>query len=358
MNFREEYRKYNEAIRPDKAMVEGMLEEAREQQETRRKEKYRVLRDVMTAAAVCVCIFVGIPVVAANVEPIYDLMYRISPRLAQSFCLVQKSDEDQGIRMEVLSAYIHENEIQAYITLQDLEEDRIDETTDLYDSYTIRIPFDGYGGGGSQPVDFDDKTGIATFLVTLGTFSGENESLKEVVGKKVTFSLRELIGKKTEYDDLEIPVLWSEVEMEPQTVSPKLRGGSYPNMAWGDDDDPRPSGKMLLPGKAEEIVPVEGIMLTGMGYIDGMLHIQTMVPNLLETDNHCELFLVDGEGNRRLCDYKINAFGSTAETKGTDYQDCIFVISPEELENYTLHGHFVTSGFHIKGNWSVTFPIE
>ena len=358
MNFKEEYQKYNETVRPDRALMEEMLDEARGLQETGRKQIYKVFRNVMATAAVCVCIFVGVPVVAANVEPVYDLMYRVSPKLAQSFCLVQKSDEDQGIRMEVLSAYVHENEIQAYITLQDLEEDRIDETTDLYDSYTIKAPFGGYGGGGSQPVDFDAETGTATFLITLGTFSGENESLKEIVGKKVTLSLRELIGKKTEYADLEIPVLWSEIETEPQTMSPKLRGGSYPNMTGGDSDDPRPSGKMLLPGEPRAIAPVEGIMLTGMGYTDGMLHIQTMVPNLLETDNHCELFLVDGEGNQRLYDYKINAFGSTAETKGTDYQDCIFNISPEELENYTLHGYFMTSGFHIKGDWSVTFPIE
>lgn len=358
MNFKEEYRKYINAVRPDKELVEEMLEEAREQQETRRKQRYRVWRNVMATAAVFVCIFVGVPVVAANVEPIYALMYRVSPKLTQSFCLVQKSDENQGIRMEVLSAYIHENEIQAYITLQDLEGDRIDETTDLYDSYTIKAPFDGYGGGGSQPVDFDEETGTATFLITLGIMSGEKEELRDAVGKMVTFSLHELIGKKKEYDDLEIPVLWSQVEMEPQTMSHKLRGGSYPNMTGGDSDDPRPSAKMLFPGEPREIAPVEGISLTGMGYIDGMLHIQTMVPNLLETDNHCELFLVDGEGNQRLYDYKISAFGSTAETKGTDYQDCIYDISPEELENYTLHGNFVTSGFHIKGNWSVTFPIE
>ena len=358
MNFKQEYQKYIESVKPDKGMVEEMLEEARELQETGRKQRYRVLRDVMAAVAVCLCIFVGVPVVASNVEPIYDLMYRVSPKLAQKFSLVQKADEDQGIRMEVLSTYIHENEIQAYITLQDLEGDRIDETADLYDSYTIKVPFDGYGSGGYQPVDFDEETRTATFLITLGIMSGESEELTDVVGKKVSFSLHELIGKKKEYDDLEIPVLWSQVEMEPQIMSPKLRGSSYPNMTGGDSDDPHLTEKMLFPGEPCEIAPVEGIALTGMGYIDGMLHIQTMVPNLLETDNHCELFLVDEEGNQRLYDYKINAFGSTAETKGTDYQDCIFNISPEELENYTLHGYFMTSGFHIKGDWSVTFPIE
>lgn len=95
---------------------------------------------------------------------------------------------------------------------------------------------------------------------------------------------------------------------------------------------------------------MDGIQLTGMGYIDGMLHIQTAVQDVLENDNHCELFLVDEEGNRRFYDYKINAFGDTEETKNTDYQDCIFEISPEELENYTLHGHFVTAGFHMEGH--------
>lgn len=33
------------------------------------------------------------------------------------------------------------------------------------------------------------------------------------------------------------------------------------------------------------------------------------------SDNHCELFLVDGEGNCRLYDYKVNAFGSSDDTK-------------------------------------------
>lgn len=95
-----------------------------------------------------------------------------------------------------------------------------------------------------------------------------------------------------------------------------------------------------------------------MGYIDGRLHIQTAVPNYMENDNHCKLYLTDQEGNRRYYDYKVSAKGNTAETEETMYQDCIFEITPEKLEEYILCGHFVTSGSCLEGNRSVTFPAE
>ncbi len=357
MNFKEEYRKYNEPICPNRALVEEMKETAGMREEKKRYRAVRLLRGAVAVATICICVLVGIPVLAAE-EPIYEIMYMVSPSLAQRFRAVNESDEDRGIRMEVASAYIHENEMMAYITLQDLEGDRIDATTDLYDSFSIRTPFDGYGGGGYEPVAFDEDTGVATFLVTLGQLPEKEGEMQKITGEKITFSLRKFISKKAEYDNLEVPVSWDDVQAEADTISLKLRGGSYPGVSAEADGYPRPLAELLRPGEPEVIPSVEGIQLTGMGYVDGVLHIQTMVPNLHETDNHCELFLVDKEGNRRLYDYKVNAFGATEETKATDYQDCIFDISPEELENYTLQGHFVTSGLQVEGYWSVTFPVE
>lgn len=355
MNFKEEYRSYNEAIRPNQALVEEMKETAGEQGQDRRSSLLRVAGDMMAVAAACVFVFAGIPVIAANVDPIYAVMYRILPDTAQFFRMVQRSDEQMGIRMEVVSAYVHENELQAYITLQDLEGDRIDETTDLYDSYSICLPFPG--SGSCQYVDYDSETGKASFLVTLWNWSKDGVGQQDIAGKKVTFALREFLSCKEEYENLVIPVSWSEVQTEPEIIAFRLRGGSAPNVVKGDSENPVPSGRMLKPGEPDARLDVEGIELTGMGYIDGLLHIQTMAPRLLETDNHCALYLVDKDGNRRHCDYTLNAFGNTEETKDTDYQDSIFDVSPEELENYTLHGDFTISGVHIKGNWSVTFPI-
>ena len=63
------------------------------------------------------------------------------------------------------------------------------------------------------------------------------------------------------------------------------------------------------------------------------------------------------DGNKRYSDYTLNAFGNTEETKDTDYQDSIFDVSLQELENYTLCGDFTITGVYVKGNWSVMFPI-
>lgn len=371
MSFKEEYRRYNEAIRPAKALVEEMKDEVRQREEVRRSVRLRIVRDVFAAAAACICIFVGIPTLAANIDPIYSIMYRVSPKLAQQFRLVQTWDEDQGIRMEVAAVYIEGGEIQAYITLQDLEGDRIDETTDLNDSYSLLSSVDTYGGGGYAPVSYDAETGKATFLVMQGQFE------EDIKGEKVTFSLRELLGKKRKYKNLEIPIPWSEVQQDPQTVERFISGGSIPGGGSGDASPgmrkkaiydgegnliaytPARYTDMLLPGEPDGRLPVEGIDLTGMGYIGGMLRIQTAVYDSLNNDNHCELFLVDEAGNRRIYDYKISGFGE-ADEKGipTRYQECIFDVTPEELEQYTLCGDFTVSGLHVTGHWSVTFPLE
>lgn len=369
MNFKESYRQYMEAVRPDRALAEEMKEKALFQKEEKRSRTARILRDTAAAIAACLCVFIGIPTLAANIDPIYSIIYRFSPRVAQQFRLVQTWDEKQGIRMEVAAAYVKDNELQAYITLQDLEGDRIDGTTDLCDSYSILTPVSGYGGGGYAPVEYDEEMGKATFLITLGQLG------EDIQGDKVSLFLKQIRGKKQEYRELDVPIPWSEVQMEPETMEIWINGSSYPGSSnaspemksknlYDEDgnfieESPRRYTNMLLPGEPDGRLSVEGIDFTGMGYIDGVLRIQTAVYNNLKNDNHCELFLKDKEGNLRLYDYKISGKGEKDEDGiSTTYQECAFAVTPEELENYTLCGDFVVSGFQLEGNWSVTFPLN
>lgn len=362
MNFKEEYRKYNEVIRPDGALIEEMKEEALQREEEKRFRAFRVMRGVAAAAAVCLCIFVGIPILAANIDPIYDIIYRVSPKLAQKFRLIQTWDEDQGIRMEVAAVYVQGNELRAYITLQDLEGDRIDETTDIKSGYSINSPVSCYGGGGYAPVDYDAETGKATFLVTVGQFD------QDIQGENMTFSLREILGKKRQYDNLEIPIPWSEIQENPETMELWISGSggplngnpdAVPEMWRKTEDTPSRYTNMLKPKEPDRRLSVEGIDFTGMGYLNGVLHIQTAVYDNLHNDNHCELFLVDEEGNRRIYDYKMSGSGEAdADGKETTYEEFLFVITPEELEHYTLCGDFTVSGLYMTGHWSVTFPLE
>lgn len=351
MNFKEEYKRLNEQVRPDRALLQELLQTAREQKE-RRENLGRYLAGVLlkgaaSVAAVCLCVCITLPVLAAN-PTIYQLMHLVSPELAQRFVPVQMWDEDQGIRMEVVSASIQDNEAQIYITMQDMEGDRIDATTDLYDSYHIWTNA-SISIGHCSKVGYDEETGIITYLITI-------TDDKAIETGKVTFSVREFIGQKQYYEDIEIPILLTEAEMTPQTMTAVLRGASGNGQSVTGFDDR--AAKVLVPGPADERFPVEHMQFTGMGYVDGALHIQMAAPDHRENDNHGFFRVVDSQGNEISSDYRLSFWGTTKDTKTTVYDDEAFLIPPEKLSEYTLRGDFWVSGIHVKGNWQVTFSLK
>lgn len=351
MNFKNQYKTMNEQIKPDRKLLEELLREAGEQKKKRENPgKYfrkALAKSAVTAAALFLCVCITMPVLAAN-PVIYQLMYLVSPELAQKFVPIQMSDEDQGIRMEVVSASIHDNEAQIYITMQDLEGNRIDATTDLFDSYHIRTNA-GSSIGGCEKVGYDEETGIMTYLITI-------IDDKRIEEEKITFSVGEFISQKQYYEDIEIPIPLTEAEEHPDTMTVFLRGagGNWKSVT----DFNSHTAKVLTPGQGDERFPVTGMELTGMGYVDGVLHIQHAAPDNLENDNHGYFLLADNQGNEIPCGYNLCFWGNTEETKTIAYVDEAFLIAPEELSEYTLKGNFWVTGIHVEGDWSVTFSLE
>ncbi|MDE7198950.1 MAG: DUF4179 domain-containing protein, partial [Lachnospiraceae bacterium] len=112
------------------------------------------------AAAVLLCFTLSISALAAAVDPVYQILFNISPKAAQTLKPVNLSCEDQGIRMEVISAAIYENEAVVYLSLQDLTDNRIDESTDLFDSYRINRPV--ASAASCTFISIDEETAKAT----------------------------------------------------------------------------------------------------------------------------------------------------------------------------------------------------
>ena len=81
----------------------------------------------------------------------------ISPELAQHFMPVQRSCEDECIRLEVVSAYIHGDTAEVYFTLQDLTVGRLDEHTHI-DSFNISSGRDDSTLGTCPLVGYDPQT--------------------------------------------------------------------------------------------------------------------------------------------------------------------------------------------------------
>ncbi|MBU5627473.1 DUF4179 domain-containing protein [Oscillibacter sp. MSJ-2] len=333
--FEEAYRAMNDQLHPGTELVESTL----------RQVRHPPLRRGAAAVAAAALLLCAATPLAARTEPGYQLLYAVAPAAAQFFQPVQESCEDNGIRMEVVSVQTEGDTAQAYIALTDLTGSRVDETTDLYDSCSMHVPFDS--SGHCELAAFDPEAGTALFRVTEQTMSGQ-----AVPGGKMTFSMScFLSGKKsTENLTLDIP-LTKYAQEAPTTDGYQCRGGGYsaPNGKAMLEDPP-----MLEPGSAIAN-PVNGFSITAIGYVNDLLHIQVKIEDLPKTDGHCFLRLEDAEGNA------VTSLYSAAFTGGEereDYYEFVFDLAPEELGPYSICGDFYTSGRYTEGSWRVTFPLN
>ncbi len=304
------------------------------------------------AIAACLCLFfsLAVPTMAASIPAFYNMLYAVSPATAQFFKPVQLSCEDNGIRMEVVAAYIHGDTAEIYISMQDLEQTRFDETIDLFDSYRINTPVDCTGH--CELAGYDPDTQTATFLITIEQWNGQN-----IIGDKLTFSVREFLSNKKTYEGIIEGVSIDNLERNTatQTVYPRGLSGidlfeEYRNSATREE--------LTVLKPADSISsPIDGVTLTGIGYIDGYLHVQAYYENICKTDNHGSIALINRKtGEKITCDGSISFFD---DAKEGSYEDYIFTgISEETLAEYDLYGDFVTSSGSVEGNWSVTFPLK
>ena len=387
MRFKDTYREWNEKVQPSEELLSKLLTEASKVTEAsgisaaeesakwhkKRNDKVRENkirenkiqenkiqgkqnhnrrwgRGIAVAAGLLLVINVSLPVLAGTFPTVYELMYLVSPAVAQFYQPVQLSDEYDGIRMEVVAAYIHEETAEIYITLQDLEGERLDETTNLYDSYSIHMPYSAIGN--CRKVGYDPESGILTYLIAVTQENG-----RKIEGEKLTFSVGGYLGQKQEYENIEIPIDLTQVtEGSYQYVDTPAKGGTLTGCS-GLAAIMSGTYPVLVPQPADPDFPIEGVKLTGIGYVEGKLHIQYAVEDSLNNDNHGSFFL-QNEAGEMLQEAGSVSFYEGSGKKRMDYRDSVFLIPQGELQDYLLYGDFVISeGFH-EGNWQVTFPIR
>lgn len=303
-------------------------------------------RTVALVAAIILCITISVPALAATVDPVYLMLYQVSPSLAQMLKPVQLSCEYNGIKMEVISAAVYENEAAIYISLQDTtDQNRIDETTDIFDSYHINRNFDSSASCSS--VSFDEATGIATFLVNISQWNGQ-----EIGGDKITFYFTEFLSNKSIFDGELTELDFSSITEAKETQKPKsFRGGGGKK---DFDYKSRYELNYLVPVEGGILSPVDGVTISNIGFVDEKLHVQLYFENILTYDNHGYISMYDKNGNQAES-YK---FSFWDDKKIGSYEEIIYDISPEEIKNYRAFGNFVTCKNLTKGYWQVTFPLK
>lgn len=277
----------------------------------------------------------------------YDVLYTLYPNIAVKLLPVNVCCEDEGIRMEVEGVSVEDDCAYVYISMQDLQGKRIDESIDLFDSYSIHTNADQIGG--CSLVNFDEENRKATFLITVQHMDGTS-----IEGECVTFSVSKfLTGKKEIQEELtQISVDSISEVTETQTEEGlSIRGGSY---ADGETDE-KMERKYLYVDHSKSFVPTSGVIVTNYGFINDKLHVQVHYEDILQFDNHGYIYLLDTDGNMVLP--KGNRSFWDEEGKGS-YEEYMFDVSAETIGKYTIHGHFFTCQNLVKGDWEVKLVIE
>lgn len=304
----------------------------------------RYKRPGLILAVVCLCLLLAVPALAVS-SSFQELLYLIAPQTAQFLRPIERSCEDQGIRMEVTAAMYDEDTLGAYLTFQDISGARIDDTLDLYD-YQIK----GYNSFTHELIHYDESSRTATIRLV-----GQRDK-KQAPGK-ITLSVTSFLSGKTDFRDLALaPGLLTKLSDQTMAVPEACISGGGNISANSGQDGTR---TFLQPSAEEKKISeqVNFVTVSAAGMIDGKLHIQTRWEQ--SVDNHGFIYGKNERGEicRPVSNYSFG-MADGQPVYGRNYVEYVFDLSADELDDYTWYGDFTEDGVYLEGDWQVTFASE
>ena len=178
--FQSEYRKMNERIRPDGELQQRIMEKTVAKRPMRLK--------FAAVAAMLALVVLAMPVMAGYM-----------PDMAVRFRPVMESCTVDGIRMEVAAASVHGATAEVYISFEDLQGDRVDETLRIDGEELLgKSPFlSGSWGSSIGEFDYDEESGMAVMVIEQNysfwsSLRGRYLTVKELFDGKITVSVARL----------------------------------------------------------------------------------------------------------------------------------------------------------------------
>ena len=332
--LKERYQQMNAHIHPGDTLIESTL--AAVQPERKHASMPRLMK-VVPIVALLLALTLATPALAATVPAINEMLYLIAPEAALHFRPVNLSCEDNGVTVELMAVHVYGSAAQLYISVRG---DMIDETVDLFDSYGLDTPRDA--AAHCELEAYLPESHTAVFFIEYFHMDGA-----PIEGQKLTFSMKQLLTGKQEHN-LDLTHLIPENIAESTAYKPERITG------WSGRDTSKPetfnpSGVVLMPAE-EPITIVDGISLSGYGYVDGTLRIQIRYADNLHTDNHGFVYFMTPDG------------GLIPETNTLSFHDGEdqieeFIFTRSIPADAMLKGDFFTSKPAIEGDWAITFPL-
>jgi len=304
-------------------------------QVTKKRKKTWLIPSVAT-----VFLASSITVGAAMNDDVKNLLWQISPEIAALLEPIESTVEHDGIKMEIVSAMQDEDMAVVYVTMQDVEGNRIDETLDIYDyhmskgrSFTV------------ERIGFDPTT--KTAFVRFMSFNGSNTD-------KFKLKIRSFLSDKSVLEDVTFPLDLQDVEKQQTEILPddtiRGSGGASPE----GDVYVLPAGKLNIQTQL-----YDRMRITNIGLHNDKLYVQTEWPvnNAIE---HGEFYLVNPTGQKILPTVNYS-YGRDEQGKpiyAYNYEENIFNVKDINVAEYALQATIHTVGQYVEGNWEASFKLE
>ncbi|WP_042349252.1 hypothetical protein [Bacillus massiliigorillae] len=315
----------------------------------RPKRSLYIKRVIPITSIIIVMLVCSVGVSAAYFPSFNQLLSIVSPKMALMLQPIEQSSEDVGMKMEVVAAMTDEDMALIYVTLEDITGDRLDETVDLFDSYSLT----GATILNSELVDYDKEAKKATFRIQ----ANGGEFLNN---QKVKFEIRSFLSHKKTFNEVKVNTNLTDIQQNiPQTIfldedySSGGGGNSYKTLYENGKT------KILQPFENEVLLPNINFMhISNIGFIDNQLHVQAKWKGK-NLDNHGYFYLADSLGNKVLPTNISFGIGETGQLEyGSEMEEYIFDMKNVDISKQKLMGDFVANAIHTEGNWSTTFKIQ
>ena len=329
----------------------------------------------MPRAAVILCVILAVmglaTTLAATVDVCNARLHALWPEAAEFLMPVDMSCEAEGIRMEVISAVVKDNKAMITFSLQDLEGDRLNEHTAITTNVEAfpRNEEETYMGSAPLCLSYDaaEKKGLYAQV-----YDYDPNLISE--DYEIPVLIESLQMLKVEETDLHPMLEQYGKDVKTAEVPENARALWYETFI---QEEKRPETAVILDPSANLKIPLnEYVELSGIGWIDGMLHVQFHYPDhvMIKWSQDSEYFPVrcwirmtgaDGISPwhwnlERLQDGVIGWVWDENGDECYDWEELIFPCDPIDVEEGVLRAEIQDNAVReeITGNWFVKIPMK
>ncbi len=298
---------------------------------------------------------------AATNESFNARLYELWPEAARALMPVNLTCDDQGIRLEIISAVNQDSDLLVTYSLEDLEGDRINQMVLSY--LYLETELSQYSESSQALMgEYDAETRKMIYAQHEQYDSVLNEDgkiiarLKDLWPKEsVTVDLRPYAGR------LNDPVQTMPVPLSVSVLGPYWEG-------------PLPDALRILDSNSSAEIPLyESVYLSGIGMIDGRLHVQLHFSDCHPIEYSPECFfapysalisLRDGQGESLYAGdltekaLSVLSWGGDADYGAPEWMEFFFAVDPESVENAEFTLLITKNLAPIQGDWEISIPLR